>query len=251
MPIQPVETQRLYQQAADQIRSLVRRGEYAPGDRLPSERELAKRLGVSRPTVREAMIALEIAGIIDIRAGAGIFVSDQATRDVQALLPALDAGPSPFDLLAARRLLECEIAAQAAEQATIRDLAAIKESIVEMERDMARGGSGQREDRQFHGLIAGATRNSVFVSLVDGLWEGMSAPLFHSLSAHTHLPDHKQMTIADHRAIYEGLRKRDGAGARAAMAAHLAHVEAVLTGADDLAIHPEHAPARPRRRDQK
>lgn len=235
MPIQPVEAQRLYQQAADQIRALIRAGEYAPGDRLPPERELAKRLGVSRPTVREAMIALEIAGVIDIRAGAGIFVSDLAGRDGRTLLPALDAGPSPFDLLAARRLLECEIAEQAARRATARELTAIKETIVEMERDMAKGGTGQRADRMFHARIAGATRNSVLVTLVEGLWEGMSAPIFHSLSVHTGLPDHKQMTMADHRAIYECLRRRDAAGARAAMDAHLTHVEAILAGARDLA----------------
>lgn len=71
MPIQPLVAQRLYQQAADQIRELIRAGEYASGDRLPPERELAKRLGISRPTVREAMIVLEIAGVIAIRAGAG------------------------------------------------------------------------------------------------------------------------------------------------------------------------------------
>ena len=235
MPIQPLASQRLYQQAAGQIRELIRAGEYAAGDRLPPERELAKRLGISRPTVREAMIALEIAGVIAIRAGAGIFVSDELPRGTQVPLPAIDAGPSPFDLLDARRLLECEIVERAARLATRSDLARIRATIRAMERDMAAGGDGRAADRQFHARIAEAARNGVLANLVDGLWEGMSTPLFHHLSDHTGLPSNQQMTIRDHRAIYDCLRRREVAGARAAMEAHLSHVEAILAGARDLA----------------
>ncbi|HKO06549.1 MAG TPA: FadR/GntR family transcriptional regulator [Alphaproteobacteria bacterium] len=235
MPIQPLVAQRLYQQAADQIRELIQRGEYAPGDRLPPERELAKRLGISRPTVREAMIVLEIAGVIAIRAGAGIYVSSAPARETPAQFPAADAGPSPFDLLDARRLLECELVERAARVATRSELASIRETIEEMERDMASGGDGRDADRRFHARIAEAARNSVLAGLVDGLWEGMSTPLFHHLSDHTGLPQNQQMTVRDHRAIYDCLRRRDAQAARAAMAAHLSHVEAILAGADDLA----------------
>jgi DNA-binding FadR family transcriptional regulator len=235
MPLQPLETQRLYQQAAGQIRALIRAGEYAPGARLPPERELAKRLGISRPTVREAMIALEIAGVIDIRAGAGIFVSDRSARDPQVLLPALDAGPSPFDLLEARQLVECESVERAAKFASDADLASIEEALDEMEAELAKGGDGRDADRLFHGRIARAAGNSVFAALVDGLWDGMSAPLFHNLSNLTGLSEQSQMTVMDHRAILDCLIRRDPAGARAAMAAHLAHVEAILAGKVDLA----------------
>ncbi|HEY6334993.1 MAG TPA: FadR/GntR family transcriptional regulator [Alphaproteobacteria bacterium] len=235
MPLQPLETQRLYQQAAGQIRALIRAGEYAPGARLPPERELAKRLGVSRPTVREAMIALEIAGMIEIRAGAGIFVSDKSTRGSRALLPALDAGPSPFDLLEARRLLECESVERAARFASDDDLASIEDALAEMEVELAKGNDGRDADRLFHARIARAAGNSVFVALVDGLWEGMSAPLFHNLSNLTRLSEQGRMTVRDHRAILHCLIRRDPAGARAAMAAHLTHVEAILAGKFDLA----------------
>src|SRR5882672_9967450 len=78
MPFQAVATQRLYEQVAGQVTDLVARGEFKPGDRLPPERDLAKLLGVSRPTVREAMIALEIAGLVEVRVGAGAFVTDKA-----------------------------------------------------------------------------------------------------------------------------------------------------------------------------
>lgn len=235
MPIQPLESQRLYQQAADQIRTLIREGEYLPGGRLPPEREMAKRLGVSRPTVREAMIALDIAGIVDIRAGAGIYVTDNDARNAQTLLPALDAGPSPFDLLEARRLLEGAIVGQAAKHATRADLAAIKEALDSMERDVAAGGRGYEADQLFHTRIAAATGNSVLVTLVNGLWASMSAPLFHSLSDRTGLPEQTQMTIEDHRAIFDCLRRHDSDGARTAMDAHLMHVKGILAGARDLA----------------
>ncbi|HEY6840903.1 MAG TPA: GntR family transcriptional regulator, partial [Chthoniobacterales bacterium] len=75
MPIQPVEPRRLYLQIADQVQSLIAAGEFAAGSRLPAERELAKRFGVSRPTLREALIALEVQGHVDVRPGSGIVVT--------------------------------------------------------------------------------------------------------------------------------------------------------------------------------
>ena len=81
MPFQAVATQRLYEQVAGQVTDLVARGEFKPGDRLPPERDLAKILGVSRPTVREAMIALEIAGLVEVRVGAGTFVTEKAKTE--------------------------------------------------------------------------------------------------------------------------------------------------------------------------
>src|ERR1700742_4999805 len=84
MPFQAVATQRLYEQVAGQVTELVARGEFKPGDRLPPERDLAKMLAVSRPTVREAMIALEIAGLVEVRVGAGTFVTDKASTNGNA-----------------------------------------------------------------------------------------------------------------------------------------------------------------------
>ena len=74
MPLQPIETRRLYRQIADQVAGLIARGEFPPGARLPTERELAQLLGVSRPSVREGLIALEVEGLVDVRVGSGIYV---------------------------------------------------------------------------------------------------------------------------------------------------------------------------------
>src|SRR6201987_3462475 len=109
MPIQIIEPRRLYLQIADQIRSLVTAGEFPPGSRLPAERELAKRFGVSRPSLREAMIALEVEGYVDVRPGSGIMV---LTR--QSVVPAVPDEEGPLEILRARILLEGEIAAEAA-----------------------------------------------------------------------------------------------------------------------------------------
>jgi DNA-binding FadR family transcriptional regulator len=234
MPLQAVETHRLYQHVAQQIREMILTGEYAPTDRLPAERDLARELHVSRPTVREAMIALEIAGLVEIRTGAGIFVAGEARRKA-ATGRGLDAGSSPFDLLAARRLVECEIAAQAAERATAADLAGIAATLDAMAAAIETERSTQEADRAFHSGIAAVTRNGVLINIVHTLWDGMFEPLFAGLSALTGLPRNERMTLADHRAVFAALQRRDPTGARSAMATHLNHVEKILAGAADLA----------------
>jgi DNA-binding FadR family transcriptional regulator len=232
MPSEQLGPHRLYQVAASRISALIHKGEYRPGERLPAERDLAKKLNISRPTVREAMIALEIAGLVEIRRNSGIYVTETPGAGRLARLRPFDAGPSPFDVIDARRLVECGVAERAAERAARADLARIDKAIADMERDMAQGGKGLEADRCFHTLIAQATGNSALVSLVDGLWEGMlSAPIFHGLSEYTGLPDHQKMTIGDHRAILAALRRKDPTAAREAMAAHLGHVLEILAGA--------------------
>src|ERR1044072_2614293 len=107
MPFRAVAAQRLYQQVAEQLGGLIDRGEFREGDRLPPERELSKKLGVSRPVVREAMIALEIAGLVEVRGGAGAFVTDKAKNGaaIQESNSRLfeGVGSSPLELIAARR----------------------------------------------------------------------------------------------------------------------------------------------------
>jgi DNA-binding FadR family transcriptional regulator len=99
--LEPIVNQRLYQQVADSIRRQIQSGAMPPGSRLPSEKLLAQQLGVSRPTVREAMIALEIAGLVEIRTGSGSYVRH---RDTIAA-PSVDTGPGPIELLNARILI--------------------------------------------------------------------------------------------------------------------------------------------------
>jgi DNA-binding FadR family transcriptional regulator len=232
VPIQLVEAQRLYQHVAEQIGSLIHAGEFRDGDRLPPERELAKQLGVSRPVVREAMIALEIAGLVDVRGGAGAFVK-RARADAGSLLAATaDPGPGPFDLIAARQLLEGEIAFTAASKVTQANLRSLTEAIDQMRSDIEAGRDTRQSDRLFHLRVAELTGNGVLSGLVDGLWAHMLAPMFDVLGRHAGLRGKDRMTIADHERIVEALGRRDAEAARAAMRAHLAHVEEILMRED-------------------
>jgi DNA-binding FadR family transcriptional regulator len=235
MPLQLVESQRLYQQVAEQLGGLIDRGEYREGERLPPERELSKRLGVSRPVVREAMIALEIAGLVEVRGGAGAFVKTSRLGADRALASLPDQGPSPFDLIAARRLLEGEIACSAAALVKADDLGALEDSIELMRSDIAAGRDSRPADRIFHVRLAAATRNAVLAHLVDGLWAHMLAPIFDALGRHTNLPGHDELTVADHARIVAALARHDGEAARDAMREHLSHVEKVLLQGEDLA----------------
>jgi DNA-binding FadR family transcriptional regulator len=236
VPFQAIESQRLYQRVAQQIAELIRAGEIASGDRLPSERDLAKRLGVSRPIVREAMIALEMASLVEIRIGSGVFVKTSG-GPVGGSLRAepstrFDAGPGPFELLSARLVIEPEIAAEAARQSSRQDALLLERAVDELE--SARDHRQSLEaDRQFHCLVAGATRNSVLASIVEDLWAGMFTPLFEAVSSSTGLIETDDMTISDHRAISRAVLDRSPGAARKAMRSHLEKVKAILGSGDD------------------
>src|SRR5471030_1053834 len=157
MPLQAVESRRLYRQIADQISALIIDGEYTPGSRLPAERDLAKQLGVSRPSVREALIALEVEGLLDVRVGSGIYVTQPGERRQGDVL-AGDSGP--FEVIRARRLIEGECAALAAKSAGPAQVRAIREAHVNMVRESKRHHNPLDADREFHVRIAGASANS-------------------------------------------------------------------------------------------
>src|SRR5438067_10298104 len=123
MPLQIVEPQRLYRQIAEQLRAAIAAGKFVVGSRLPAERDLAKQLGVSRPSVREALIALEVEGWVEVRIGSGVYVLPQGgagTSGAAAQIPAGEWGP--LELLRARRVIEGEIAALAATHAKRKNL---------------------------------------------------------------------------------------------------------------------------------
>ena len=225
----------MYQQIANQIANLIGEGQFKAGDRLPPERDLAKEFGVSRNVVREAMVALELAGLIEVRIGAGTFV--QSTHNHSFKFGPLgegDVGPGPFELISARRIVEGEIAFIAAQTATEEQLANIREALVRMERDPVPYRISRNWDRVFHSRIAVATNNTVYVTIVDSLWKAMLDPMFETLSQYAHLPEHHQMTLKDHRAILSCLDERNAEGARKAMQDHLSHVEEVLSEAEEL-----------------
>jgi DNA-binding FadR family transcriptional regulator len=237
VPFQAVATQRLYEQVAGQVTDLVARGEFKPGDRLPPERDLAKLLGVSRPTVREAMIALEIAGLVEVRVGAGAFVTVKAKNGTTNGRLFEGAGSSPLELIAARRTIEPEVAALAAQLGTPTEIAAIAETVklIAAAQDTP---SHRAADHQFHVCIALASHNSVLTAIVDECWAEMYSPMFERMGAITGLiaarcsPQQRDTTVAEHQAVYRAIAAHDPEAARAAMDAHLIGVEAILVGGE-------------------
>jgi DNA-binding FadR family transcriptional regulator len=222
MPIQAVENQRLYRQIAEQLSTLMASGEFPPGARLPSERELAVQLGVSRPSVREALIALEVEGKVEVRVGAGIFVA--AARPVAVTNPTTE-GQGPFELLRARWLIEGEIAMEAARNVRPEELAPVREAVAEMQHRQKHGRNADEADRNFHLGIARATHNSALISVVRTLWDQGRGAIWKRMEQHFQTPELLGVVLRDHRAILEALEARDARGARAAMRRHLEHVE--------------------------
>jgi len=210
---------RLYRQVADKIQAMIVNEGYGTGDRLPSERDLSAKLEVSRASLREALIALELTGYVEVRGGSGVYISARP-RD-GAALP--EAGPGPFEVLQARRVIEVEIAAIAAQMATDRAIDAILLAVEAMERDHDDHTTNEQADRNFHMSIANATGNSALVGVMNYLWD-QRGHLWHKLKEHFQTEELRKETLGDHRAILQAIASHDPAAARKAMRNHLGRV---------------------------
>ena len=221
MPLTTVEPQRLYRQIAEQLRSLIAGGEFGPGSRLPAERDLAKQLGVSRPSVREALIALEVEGWVEVRTGSGVYVLERAgqANGAAVQVPATEWGP--LELIRARRVIEGEIAAMAALGGKKKQIDAVGAAIDSMHRDADAGIQPRMGDRAFHLAVAQAAGNVVLLETVQTFWDARRGPLFEKLGDHFESVPSWRKAIAEHELVYDAIRARDGAAARDAMQQHL------------------------------
>jgi DNA-binding FadR family transcriptional regulator len=219
MPIQVIEPQRLYRQISNQLRELIIGGEFPVGSRLPSERDLSVQLGVSRPSLREALIALEVEGYIEVRMGSGIYVCEAPAQPPEGF--DLSGEEGPLELIQARSLLEGEVAATAAKLGKKRHFDAIRDAIDQMEADALAGIKPLEADRLFHVRIAEATGNSVLVGVVRRMFDLRLGPLFDQLHSHFETADVWAQAIAEHRQVLEALRARDPERAREAMRHHM------------------------------
>ncbi|HEX7623885.1 MAG TPA: FCD domain-containing protein [Anaeromyxobacteraceae bacterium] len=222
MPIQVIDSDRLYRRIARQLSELMDAGEFTPGQRLPAERELAKQLGVSRPSVREALIALEIEGKVEIRVGSGVYVAQPRPL---VIAPEREEGEGPFELIRARWVVEGETAACAAREATSEDLAEVGAAVDELRRLQGGGRSPEGADRAFHLAIARATHNGPLFAVVQMLWDQGRGAIWKQMERHFETPALRAATLRDHRAILEALEARDARAARKAMRNHLARVD--------------------------
>jgi DNA-binding FadR family transcriptional regulator len=217
---------RLYERIADTLAAQIAEGVYPVGERLPSERELSVAMGVSRPTLREAVVALELEGLVEVRTGSGVYVT--AKRAAGAAPRASQMGH--FEVLEARRIIEPEAAALAARMISEEELRDLEGLVSQMEIENHRGDvvMSEEADRRFHVAIARATQNSAVLTVVELLWDHRNQS-----EQSLHVLDKVRATgvkprIDEHASVLEALRRRDAAAARQAMAEHLDQVLDVM-----------------------
>ncbi|MEO7760815.1 MAG: FadR/GntR family transcriptional regulator [Casimicrobiaceae bacterium] len=222
MPLTHIEPRRLYRQIAEQIRGLITSGEYSAGARLPPERDLAKQLRVSRPSVREALIALEVEGLVEVRVGSGIYIRVQPHGAANGSGHArITQQSGPFEVIRARRAIEGECAALAAKEGKRAQVVAIGEALAQMKDDATNMAQPLEADRLFHLRIAEATNNGALVQVVKNLWDERGSPLFTQLEHHFDTPKDWAKAIDEHDAVIKAVKSRDPDAARVSMHAHL------------------------------
>lgn len=203
-----------YKDVLKQMLDLIDSGEFPAGSRLPPERALTERFGVSRPTIRQAITAMEAMNRVEVKTGSGVYVLEKPSR-----IALEHDNISPFELTEARAMFEGEVAALAAMMITDDELAMLDQSLMDMADE-----SNDEADQQFHQIISQATRNQAIVSVVDDLWY-----------IRDHSPRVKQayqavcevnasQRLEEHREIYDALLKRDPHAARVAMHRHFARL---------------------------
>lgn len=218
------KAKRRYYEIGLQIEELLYSGTFKAGERLPSERELSERFSSSRATIREAIIMLELKGLVVVKQGAGIFFIDSPGKITQhSVIPYNDVGP--FELLQARQIIESNIAAFAASQIKINELRELKR-VLDMQVKELNGDSEKFEelDRRFHCLIAESTQNRVLINQASEMWRNVRIenPLWKALNnKYLHEPALKENWVQDHKTIFMALQRKSPEEAKNAVWQHI------------------------------
>jgi GntR family transcriptional repressor for pyruvate dehydrogenase complex len=230
----PVKPKKISEQVFEQLRDLIFRGQLKPGERLPPERELAEIMGVSRPTVREAVGRLVHLGLMEQHQGQGSFV--------RAVSPELGGNPlavltrgedvSLQDLLEVRLGLECNSAVLAARRATEEDVDLLERSLEGMRRRVAAGGLGNQEDVYFHMRLAYATKNPAQVLLMKHFYDLLHAGISAGLRRLYQEPASINQILVQHGKVLEAVRNRDPEAAFETMLAHIRFVMEFMEGGE-------------------
>ena len=227
---------RLYRRVADDLVQSIRDGVYRPGEKLPAERELAESFGVSRPTVREAMIALEIFGVVEIRHGSGIYVIETGAQPVAADEAAAmtdDLNVGAFELIEARILIEGEMAAVAAAAVTDADIDSLNALIGRMQ--TGDDEACEEADHEFHEHIARLTDNGALIDTVSNMWALRKQSRLAARIMTRAQGGGRTARVNEHKLIVKALAARDPAAARGAMRHHLEMVREYLLDATETA----------------
>lgn len=241
-----MENDRVYQRIANTIREKILDNSYPVGSRIPPERDLASRLGVSRTSVREAIIALEVSGWVEVRLGSGVYVRQRGPAQVRhedppihpKLLPHLAQTNevTPFELLQARLLLEPEIAALAAQRRTTDQMQAIRDAYLMNVQDNLNHSQDHIGDRLFHIRIAEAVENGAYTFFVRYLLGKQYTELFGRLQQLYTPEDMPLRSQLEHHHILVALETQNAEGARQAMHVHLTNVIQIFMRSIDSAV---------------
>lgn len=207
---------RLYEQLEKLLREFVREQGLQPGDRLPSERALAEALRVSRVSLRQATVSLEVQGLLEVRHGGGIYVRSLSV-DPERLKMMLTRRRRLPDVLEAREAIECMLARLAAERRTEPEMAEIEAALQAMSGAVADGGIGEAADRRFHQAIADAAHNPLLKDVMDALGDRIHETRLASLGE----PGRPPRSLTDHARITEAIRAQNPRRAETAMRRHL------------------------------
>jgi GntR family transcriptional repressor for pyruvate dehydrogenase complex len=232
MPFQKVTPEKLSSAVTRQIEKLILRGILRPGERLPAERELADRLGVSRPSLREAVAELQEKGLLTARAGSGIFVADVLGNAFSEALVNLFASheEAVFDYLSFRRDLESLAAERAARLASDTDLAVIAEVFAKMEAAHVKTNPAREAqlDAEFHMAILEASHNVIMLHMMRSMFQLLREGVFYNRQIMFKQRTTRDALLEQHRAINDALQLRDADAAKDAVISHLDFVQACL-----------------------
>ena len=250
MPFSKIHAEKISSAIVRQVEELILQGVLRPGDRLPAERDLAEKMEVSRPTLREALAELEAEGLVVARPGGGTFIADVLGSAFAPPLIELFArhDMALFDYLAFRRDVEGMAASQAAERATEADLAIIDSVFDRFEAASTRRVQEEaaRLDAEFHMAVVEAAHNVVMTHMMRSLYGLLVSGVFYNRSIVYGLKSGREQLLIQHKAIRDGVQSRDPDQARAAVEAHIDYVATALREADRIRSREEIAVLRQR-----
>jgi DNA-binding FadR family transcriptional regulator len=224
----PIKKAKVYEEIVSKIKDMVEKGRFKSGDQLPVERELAEVFRVSRSSVREALRSLESQGFIESRQGNGTYIASQPVESLVSPLASviLSEKDDQMELFEMRRMIEPDLAYLAAERATEEEIAMMEEILVLQEEKIARGESGTDVDKDFHYVMARATKNKVLLRITDNIIDLLAE----SREQYLQVEGRPQKSILRHREVLEAIRAGDPERAEKCMLEHLMDIETSLFG---------------------
>ncbi|WP_300002531.1 FCD domain-containing protein [uncultured Cedecea sp.] len=232
------EPKRQYQEIGLSLQERILKSEFNVGDRLPPERDIAEEMKVSRSVVREAIIMLELQGLVEVRKGSGVYVINIPSKDSQngqTSMPRSSSDIGPFELLQARQVIESEISGFAARHITKSDIQRLRDVLNSEKNNLASGIEDYDSDELFHLIIAEASQNSVLADIASDLWQRRhESSMWRQLHSRITDNNYRKAWLSDHEKVLVALQKRDSEGACKAMWEHLDNVKQVLFKLSDV-----------------